>query len=95
MFNIELLADAENEMAEAYDWYEERQAKLGDRFYHEVGHYLTLIEKNPYHFPIKYPQEMRSAALDTFPFVIIYWIDELSYIAYVVSIFHTSRKPKY
>ncbi|HEY5326004.1 MAG TPA: type II toxin-antitoxin system RelE/ParE family toxin [Mucilaginibacter sp.] len=95
MFKIELLAQAEGELSEAYDWYEKQQTALGNRLYNEVNHYLNLIELNPYQFPVKYVEELRSASLNKFPFLILYWIDEVNNTIFIVSIFHTSRNPKY
>ena len=95
MFKVELLAQAEDELSEAYDWYEEQQPSLGNKFYNEVNHYLTLLEYNPHQFPIKYIEELRSASLNKFPYLLIYWIDEDNLQVIVVSIFHTSRHPKY
>lgn len=34
-------------MAESYDWYEEQQPGVGDRFYDEIERYITILEKNP------------------------------------------------
>ncbi|MDB4904621.1 MAG: plasmid stabilization system [Mucilaginibacter sp.] len=95
VFKIELLAEAEDELSDAYDWYEDQQTSLGNKFYNEVNHYLNLIEHNPHQFPIKYIEELRSASLNKFPYVIIYWIDDINLNVFVVSIFHTSRNPKY
>jgi len=33
VFNVELISDAEEELSEAYDWYEKQQVSLGDKFY--------------------------------------------------------------
>ncbi len=95
MFSVELLAQAEDELSDAYDWYERKQQSLGNKLYDEVNHYLTLIEENPYQFPVKYTEELRSASLNRFPYLILYWIDELNNIVFIVSIFHTSRNPKW
>jgi hypothetical protein len=95
VYKVELLSEAEDELSDAYDWYEEQQLTLGDKFYNEVSHYLNLIEYNPHQFQIRYKEELRSASLNKFPFLVIYWIDEINFIAYIVSIFHTSRNPKY
>jgi toxin ParE1/3/4 len=95
VYKVELLFGAEEELSDAYDWYEEQQVALGNKFYNEINHYLTLIENNPYHFPVKYVEELHSAALNKFPYLVIYWIDEINLTVFVVSIFHTSRDPKY
>ncbi len=95
MFKVELLSQAEDELSDAYDWYEEQQTGLGNKFYDEISHYLNLIEDNPYYFPVKYTEGLRSASLNKFPFLILYWIEEADNIIFVLSIFHTSRNPKY
>jgi toxin ParE1/3/4 len=95
VFEVELLFQAENELSDAYDWYEEQQLGLGSRLFNEVNHYLQLVEKNPFHFPVKYQQELRTAPLKIFPYLVIYWIDERKSTIFVTSIFHTSRKPIY
>ncbi|WP_290303251.1 type II toxin-antitoxin system RelE/ParE family toxin [Mucilaginibacter flavus] len=95
MFEIELLLAAEDELSEAYDWYQEQLPDLGDKFYKEIDHYLYLIYQNPFHFPVKYKSELRAASLNKFPFIIIYWVDEVNRKTFVTSIFHTSRKPKH
>ncbi len=95
MFEIILLAQAEDEMAEAYDWYKEQLSGLGNRFYKETNHHLTLIEKNPLWFPIRYAEGLRELPVKKFPFLIIYWTDETTSVVYVTSIFHTSRDPQF
>ena len=95
MFKVELLSHAENELADAYDWYEEQQETLGNKLYKEIKYHLEFIENNPYLFPIKYTAELRVISLNKFPYLIIYWVDEVNLTVFVVSIFHTSRKPKY
>lgn len=94
MFEVELLAIAEIELSESYDWYEEQQAGLGDRFFNEIEYYLTVLEKNPYIFPVKYVEELRTVTVNKFPFLIIFWVDINRNKIYVVSIFHTSRNPR-
>jgi hypothetical protein len=93
VFEVELLAQAEDELSEAYDWYNEKQDGLGDKLFDEVNYYLTLIETSPFHFPARYDQELRTTALKIFPYLIIYWIDEPNNKVFVTSIFHTSRNP--
>ena len=94
-FDVELLALAEDELSDAYDWYEEQQESLGDKLYYEVNYFLNLLELNPYQFQVRYADDLRAASLNKFPYLIIFWIDEPNYIIYVVSIFHTSRNPQF
>jgi toxin ParE1/3/4 len=95
VFNLELLAEAEIELAEAFEWYEEQLNGLGNKLYNEVSYYLSLIESNPYLFAIKYRDDLRSATLNKFPYLIIFWVDEIERSIYIVSIFLTKRNPKY
>ena len=43
VFNTEV----ETDVKEAYDWYEEQQSGLGDRFEAAIEHQLSSILKNP------------------------------------------------
>lgn len=54
MFKSEFLPKAEVELSNAYRWYEEKQSGLGKKFFNELDHYLTVLENNPFQFPIKY-----------------------------------------
>ena len=67
VYNIELLSEAEDELSEAHKWYEDRQNSLGDKLYREVRHLLSLIEINPYQYPVKYNNDLRSASISKFP----------------------------
>lgn len=93
MFIVELLTEAESELTDACQWYEDKQPGLAKRFLSEIDKYLTLISKNPFHFPLRFSERYRFASLSIFPFVIVFKIDEERQIVYVNSIFHTSRNP--
>lgn len=82
-------------MSEAYDWYEERQDGLGGRFYKEINYYLTILENDPFLFPIRYIEDLRAVPVNKFPFLIVYWVYERESKVYVTSIFHTSKEPQY
>jgi len=93
VFNVELVSIAEDELSEAFNWYENQGTDLGNRLFKEINHLLKIIEGNPFYYPVKYPGEIRSASLSKFPYLIIYWVDEANNNVIVLSIFHTSRKP--
>jgi mRNA-degrading endonuclease RelE of RelBE toxin-antitoxin system len=94
VFKVELLSLAEQELFESYDWYEKQQEGLGNRFYKDINYYLALLEENPFQFPIKYIESLRTLSVHKFPFLLIYWIDEINTTVYIVSVFHTSRNPR-
>lgn len=93
-YSLELLTIAEVELNDSFEWYEGQRDELGYEFINEVSHYLSIIECNPLHYPLRYGKELRFAPLNRFPFLIIYWIEESRGLIVVASLFHTSRKPK-
>lgn len=81
---------AEIDLEDGIEWYETKQRGLGKRFYNDfvtIAGYLIL---NPYLFPLK-SLTYREAKLKTFPFVIIYEIEDDNVIIH--AIFNTSKNP--
>ena len=83
---------AQREIAESWNWYEDRQLGLGDRFLNEITEHIRKIEQTPIKFPIRF-KSYRETPVPVFPFLIIYRINEKKKIIRIVSIFHTSRNP--
>ena len=94
MLSIQLLERAEQEITDAYTWYESQQSGLGGRFLNQIDYYLDLIGSIPYQYPSRFGQALHVAPNKTFPYLIVYWVEEAQQIIFVTSIFHTSRKPK-
>jgi len=65
-YSVELIADAEIELSDAFDWYNEKQSGLGNRFFNEVSSSLKRISDNPFKFAVKYENELRFAHLTIF-----------------------------
>ena len=86
------LPKAQREILKAWEWYEDQQEGLGDRFKEEVRNKISLILSNPLHYPVK--GKYREALIDNFPFLIIYKIDKSNDRILILSVFHTSRHPK-
>jgi plasmid stabilization system protein ParE len=84
---------AKIEMADAWDWYEDEQKGLGARFENNVDEKIRLIIRNPFLYPIKGIH--REANVDSFPFIIVYSFNETRNIVSILSVFHTSRNPKW
>lgn len=81
---------AENQIEEAYYWYEKKQNRLGDNFLEAVEHALTLIKINPQHFQSKY-KNVKAIFIMKFPYGIFYIIDNDKIV--VLAMFHLSRNP--
>ncbi len=59
---------AQKEIAQSWDWYEERQQNLGDRFVQEVTNKIRLIEQNPERYPTRY-KSYKETSLNIFLFL--------------------------
>ena len=91
-YSIIVLPRARHELIEAWEWYEDRQIGLGDRFKEEVSNILNQIQKHPEHFPER-KKNYREAKANIFPYLIIYRLKKRNKIIAISSIFHTSRNP--
>lgn len=83
--------EAEAEMTEAFDWYEERIPGLGNDFLLCVDATLNSIARSPELYPRIY-RIARRALIRRFPYE-IFFLDETDKII-VLSVFHAKRNPK-
>lgn len=89
---IKVGASAENDLLEAYLWYEQIREGLGIRFENDFRDAISQLEENPYNCQIRY-DGTRIVFLKIFPYGIHYRIRESQ--VQVASVFHTSRKPRF
>jgi toxin ParE1/3/4 len=83
--------EAEAEMAEAFDWYEERVSGLGSEFLLCVDAMFSSILRSPEQFP-RVHVIARRALTRRFPYEIFFVEDEQRVV--VLSVFHAKRNPK-
>jgi len=83
---------AQKELSLSWEWYEDRQQGLGDRFAATIMQQLEVIAANPETYSIK-RKPFREAKASVFPFVIVYKIHARRKLIEVISIFHTFRNP--
>jgi plasmid stabilization system protein ParE len=83
--------DAENDLNEAFDWYESEQSGVGDKFLIKITEKLEEISEKPNKYSI-YHKNVRKAPVKIFPFNIIYIIKE-KFIS-IIGIWHKSRNPE-
>jgi plasmid stabilization system protein ParE len=84
-------AAAEDEMKEAYEWYEERAPGLGMEFIRSVEVCVQTIRRHPEIFPVVY-KNVRQGVVRRFPYSILYVEAPAKLV--VISVFHSSRDPK-
>jgi len=83
--------EAEAEMTDAFDWYEERVPGLGFEFLSCVDAVFSAIQRSPQHFP-RVHKTARRALSRRFPYAIIFVEDDERVV--VLSVFHAKRNPK-
>jgi len=92
MFKVIILPEANADIKEAAGWYNDRQRRLGKRFTKHLRAKVKTIQRNPKSNRIRY-DNVRTAVLNVFPFMIHYLIDEKNKIIIVTAVLHTSRNP--
>ncbi len=89
-WNIQISPDAEDDIQEAYDWYERKRRGLGERFLRNLRESLKVLETQPTIFA-ELITDVRFLLVDQFPYAIYYvTIDNDVHVAGVI---HTSRDP--
>lgn len=83
--------EAEAEMTEAFDWYEDRVPGLGSEFLLCVDAVFSAIQRTPQHYPFVH-KTARRALSRRFPYEIIFVEDDERVV--VLSVFHAKRNPK-
>jgi len=84
--------EAELDLIEAYNWYEERRQGLGDEFITAVDSCISLIQRNPLSSPVV-DEQFNGALVRRFTYEIFYHISDN--IIVVLACFHGRRNPQW
>jgi plasmid stabilization system protein ParE len=90
-YTIVLQPEVEEELQEAFDYYESKSPGLGSEFMRAVDACLSFIDRYPL-ASAEVHKEVRRALLRRFPYGIFYLIDENKIV--VIACFHASRNPR-
>ena len=84
--------EAEGDLTEGFDWYEQRRSGLGDAFLEEINTRLRRIAENPLRHAIVY-RNARQALIRRFPYKILYLFegDRIE----VLGVVHARRQPRF
>ncbi len=93
MYKSIVLPRAKEDIRDAARWYNKQSQGLGKRFTGEVRDSVQFIKQNPIASNIRY-DEVRTAVLKVFPFMIHYTIDEGKKTVVISAVFHTSQDPQ-
>lgn len=83
--------EAESELADAFDWYEDRVSGLGSDFLLNVDAAFHSILRNPRQFPVVH-NNLRRALIRRFPYQIFFVLEEKRVV--VLAVFHAKRNPR-
>jgi plasmid stabilization system protein ParE len=81
-----LSSRAQKEITEAWNWYEDRQPGLGDRFLKELRTRIEKIEQTPERYPTRF-RSYKETPVPVFPFLIIYRINKRKKLIRIVRYF--------
>ena len=91
-YEVIIRPEAENDLKEAFMWYENKRAGLGYDFLLQVDAGLRFIKRNPQIRPIEY-KSTRKHLLKRFPYKIIYLFEKEKII--VLAVIHSKRSPAF
>ncbi len=83
--------EAEEEITDAFRWYEDKSPGLGSEFMRALDASLSFVQRNPTASSVVH-KKMRRAVLRRFPYSVIYLFENNQII--VLACFHASRDPK-
>ncbi len=90
-YTLIVKAEAIQDMAEAFNWYENKRTGLGTEFLDEVDEYYARITQNPEHYQSH--RNQRIAVMQRFPYKIIYEVEQEDCIV-VYAVYHEKRNPE-
>ncbi len=92
LFTLQLKPIADEEIVQAFLWYEEQRINLGEEFLQELDVYFELLKNSPAAFGKNETSEFHQVFMKRFPYVVVYDIHPGIVIIY--SVHHTSRNPE-
>lgn len=90
-YTVSIQPEAEEEIIEAYRYYEDKAEGLGTEFVRAVDACLASVERNPRMYAVVH-KDVRRALLRRFPYGLFYFLEDDKII--VLACFHASRDPK-
>ncbi|MBI4822998.1 MAG: type II toxin-antitoxin system RelE/ParE family toxin [Nitrospirae bacterium] len=89
-YKVIVRPEAEDDLKEAFFWYENKRTGLGHDFLLQVDAGINFINRNPEIHPIEY-KGTRKHVIKRFPYKIIYLIEEEKII--ILAVIHGKRNP--
>lgn len=90
-FDATFRPEAEEDLLDAYRWYEQQSKGLGMEFLRSVDACISSIERTPEAYPVVY-NNIRRALLRRFPYGLFYVVQENAIT--ILACFHFRRNPR-
>ena len=91
LYSVHIQHEAQQDIQDAYDWYEKQLPNLGERFLNDFYSMLDKISNHPEYYGFAF-DDFRDAGLKNFPYLIVFKI--MGNKVYINSVRHKKRKPK-
>lgn len=91
-YTIYITPTAGNDLADTIEYYNLQAEDLGYRFADLVEEYLKRIALTPTASAVRY-HNIRCKPMATFPYLIMFTIDESNHAVHILRFFHTSQQP--
>lgn len=92
IFEIFQYPEADQDILTAVNYYKEISNSTASNFEKQLSKAYDLLERNPF-FQIRY-DDVRVLPLKKFPYIILFHIDEIKKIVFVISVFCTHQNPE-
>ena len=83
--------EAEAEVQQAFDWYEEQSEGLGLEFLRAIEACLSGVTRNPFAYTVAKGLNVRRALVRRFPYALFYLVDDDAIV--VIAVFNIKRQP--
>ncbi len=89
-YKVIVRPEAEDDLKEAFSWYEDKRTGLGYDFLLQVDAGINFVNRNPEIHPIEY-KGTRKHVIKRFPYKIVYLAEEETII--ILAVIHGRREP--
>ena len=83
--------EAEAEVQQGFDWYEEQSEGLGLEFLRAIEACLSGVMRNPFGYTVVKVPNVRRAVVRRFPYALFYLVDDEAIV--VIAVFNVKRRP--
>jgi len=89
-YKVIVRPEAEDDLKEAFSWYEDNRTGLGHDFLMHVDAGINFIKRNPDVHPIEY-KGTKKHLIKRFPYKVIYLVEEEKIV--ILAVIHGKRNP--